>query len=136
VAKPSKHTFSNNLFSRIVRLSCALKYITRDHHVVKFVLSTGFPSFGRGPLVYVRARGFAGDGIFNSDGARAKMVRPTNTMHGSIMNGLLSLNSIVELRAPILVRPAGVLVLPCFAYASLYDKPFLTIRFIHFHASN
>lgn len=49
--------------------------ITRDPDVLKFVVSTGFPHFGKGELTEIRFRGLLGRGIFASDGERAKMVR-------------------------------------------------------------
>ncbi|KAG8959345.1 hypothetical protein FRC00_001703 [Tulasnella sp. 408] len=51
------------------------RVITRDPDVLKFVVSTGFPHFGKGELTEIRFRGLLGRGIFASDGERAKMHR-------------------------------------------------------------
>ncbi|KAG8983276.1 hypothetical protein FRB90_006154, partial [Tulasnella sp. 427] len=51
------------------------RIITRDPDVVKFIVSTGFPHFGKGEVGRIRFRSFLGKGIFASDGERAKMHR-------------------------------------------------------------
>ncbi|KAG8940266.1 hypothetical protein FRC04_005448 [Tulasnella sp. 424] len=51
------------------------RIITRDPDVVKFMVSTGFPHFGKGEQAQIRFRSFLGKGIFASDGERAKMHR-------------------------------------------------------------
>ncbi|KAG8962386.1 hypothetical protein FRC05_005357 [Tulasnella sp. 425] len=51
------------------------RVITRDPDVVKFIVSTGFPHFGKGEPAQIRFRSFLGKGIFASDGERAKMHR-------------------------------------------------------------
>lgn len=48
--------------------------ITRDHDVVKFVLSTGFNEFEIGDAIAIRLGSFFGEGIFVADGETAKMV--------------------------------------------------------------
>ncbi|KAG8891494.1 hypothetical protein FRB99_003566, partial [Tulasnella sp. 403] len=48
------------------------KIITRDHDVVKFMLSTGFTEFGKGSNLRLRTASFFGKGIFASDGSRWK----------------------------------------------------------------
>ncbi|KAG9035693.1 hypothetical protein FS837_001848 [Tulasnella sp. UAMH 9824] len=49
--------------------------ITRDPDVLKCIVSTGFPNFGKGEPAQIRFRSFLGKGIFASDGERAKMHR-------------------------------------------------------------
>ncbi|KAG8874188.1 hypothetical protein FRB98_008587, partial [Tulasnella sp. 332] len=51
------------------------RIITRDHDFAKFILSTGFDKFEKGDGVRLRNRTFFGQGIFASDGDRAKMHR-------------------------------------------------------------
>ncbi|KAG8931585.1 hypothetical protein FRC00_000718 [Tulasnella sp. 408] len=51
------------------------RVITRDPDVLKFIVSTGFPHFGKGEPAQIRFRSFLGKGIFASDGERAKMHR-------------------------------------------------------------
>jgi hypothetical protein len=55
-------------------LLMGVKYITRDHHVIKYMLSTGFPHFEKGLPFKVRSSSLFGTGIFVVDGERAKMV--------------------------------------------------------------
>ncbi|CEL62808.1 Cytochrome P450 52A1 OS=Candida tropicalis GN=CYP52A1 PE=1 SV=3 [Rhizoctonia solani AG-1 IB] len=49
--------------------------VTIDHDVIKFILATGFSSFGKGPKQQARLEGFLGDGIFNRDGELWKFHR-------------------------------------------------------------
>ncbi|KAG8873516.1 hypothetical protein FRB97_006659 [Tulasnella sp. 331] len=49
------------------------RVITRDHDVVKFILSTGFNEFEIGDAVATRLESFFGKGIFVADGEAAKM---------------------------------------------------------------
>ncbi|KAG8917235.1 hypothetical protein FRC01_002588, partial [Tulasnella sp. 417] len=51
------------------------RVITRDPDVLKFIVSTGFPHFGKGEPAEIRFRSFLGKGIFASDGERAKIVK-------------------------------------------------------------
>ncbi|KAG9007742.1 hypothetical protein FRB94_013977 [Tulasnella sp. JGI-2019a] len=51
------------------------RIITRDHDVMKFVLSTGFPFFEKGETGALRSGSFFGKGIFTADGDQAKMHR-------------------------------------------------------------
>ncbi|KAG8999414.1 hypothetical protein FRB94_006194 [Tulasnella sp. JGI-2019a] len=51
------------------------RVITRDHDVVKFVLSTGFQNFEKGERQRILNESFFGKGIFISNGERAKMHR-------------------------------------------------------------
>ncbi|KAG8851394.1 hypothetical protein FRB96_009231 [Tulasnella sp. 330] len=51
------------------------RVITRDHDVVKFILSTGFNEFEIGDAVATRLESFFGKGIFVADGEAAKMHR-------------------------------------------------------------
>ncbi|ELU45133.1 cytochrome P450 domain-containing protein [Rhizoctonia solani AG-1 IA] len=50
--------------------------VTIDHDVIKFILATGFNSFGKGPKQQARLEGLLGDGIFNRDGDLWKFVPP------------------------------------------------------------
>ncbi|KAG8900783.1 hypothetical protein FRB99_005757 [Tulasnella sp. 403] len=59
------------------------KIITRDHDVVKFVLSTGFTDFGKGPGIRLRASILFGNGIFTSDGSWWKFHRSLARPHFS-----------------------------------------------------
>ncbi|KAF8671824.1 cytochrome p450 [Rhizoctonia solani] len=45
-----------------------VQIVTIDHDVIKFILATGFNSFGKGPKQQARLEGLLGDGIFNRDG--------------------------------------------------------------------
>ncbi|KAG8962385.1 hypothetical protein FRC05_005356 [Tulasnella sp. 425] len=51
------------------------RLITRDHDVLKYMLSTGFNDFEKGPQSIMRLGSFLGTGIFASDGERAKFHR-------------------------------------------------------------
>ncbi|KAG8891559.1 hypothetical protein FRC01_014633, partial [Tulasnella sp. 417] len=51
------------------------RLITRDHDVMKYILSTGFNDFEKGPQSFMRFGSFLGTGIFGSDGERAKYHR-------------------------------------------------------------
>ncbi|KAG9046265.1 hypothetical protein FS837_004762 [Tulasnella sp. UAMH 9824] len=51
------------------------RLITRDHDVMKYILSTGFNDFEKGPQSIMRFGSFLGTGIFASDGDRAKSHR-------------------------------------------------------------
>ncbi|KAG8984793.1 hypothetical protein FRB95_006304 [Tulasnella sp. JGI-2019a] len=50
------------------------RIITRDHHVVKFILKTGFNDFGKGKMTKLR-NSLGGRAIFNVDGEAAKAER-------------------------------------------------------------
>ncbi|CAE6503085.1 unnamed protein product [Rhizoctonia solani] len=49
--------------------------VTIDHDVIKYILATGFNSFGKGPKQQARLESFLGDGIFNRDGELWKFHR-------------------------------------------------------------
>ncbi|KDN35004.1 hypothetical protein RSAG8_11947, partial [Rhizoctonia solani AG-8 WAC10335] len=49
--------------------------VTIDHDVIKYMLATGFNSFGKGPNQQARLESFLGDGIFNRDGELWKFHR-------------------------------------------------------------
>ncbi|KAL5632233.1 hypothetical protein ACGC1H_000286 [Rhizoctonia solani] len=49
--------------------------VTIDHDVIKYMLATGFNSFGKGPIQQARLESFLGDGIFNRDGELWKFHR-------------------------------------------------------------
>lgn len=50
------------------------KIITRDHHLVKRMLATGFPDFNKGDHQRFRAMDLFGTGIFNQNGDLWKYV--------------------------------------------------------------
>ncbi|KAF8747683.1 cytochrome P450, partial [Rhizoctonia solani] len=54
-----------------------VQIVTIDHDVIKFILATGFNSFGKGPKQQARLEGLLGDGIFNRDGDLWKFARLT-----------------------------------------------------------
>ncbi|KAG8904307.1 hypothetical protein FRC01_008789, partial [Tulasnella sp. 417] len=55
--------------------------ITRDHDVLKYILSTGFNDFEKGPQAFMRFGSFLGTGIFGSDGERAKYVSHDSSLY-------------------------------------------------------
>lgn len=59
--------------------------ITRDPDVLKFIVSTGFPHFGKGEPAQIRFRSFLGKGIFASDGERAKMVSQSSRKEYTVL---------------------------------------------------
>ncbi|KIO25816.1 hypothetical protein M407DRAFT_24871 [Tulasnella calospora MUT 4182] len=57
------------------------RLITRDHDVLKYMLSTGFNDFEKGPQSIMRFGSFLGTGILGSDGERAKYHRAVARPH-------------------------------------------------------
>ncbi|CAE6402545.1 unnamed protein product [Rhizoctonia solani] len=74
--------------------SNSITIVTIDHDVIKYMLATGFNSFGKGPIQQARLESFLGDGIFNRDGELWKFGRLTIDAAGEFLFSCTTLNTL------------------------------------------
>ncbi|KAG8917236.1 hypothetical protein FRC01_002589 [Tulasnella sp. 417] len=98
--------------------------ITRDHDVLKYILSIGFNDFEKGPQAIMRFGSFLGTGIFGSDGERARYVSPDSSLYLTEKNLLFKrLPTFHSFQLSMHLKTSSLLILSSAAIAAVNGMP-------------